>query len=474
VDLRNKIAHGLKWTVLERIGLQALSFCIFLIVARQIGPYDYGLFSLCILISPFSYAMLLGLADGVISYHVQDDETLSSLFWVIIGAGILISFGTFLLAVPVAAFMKLPPLANMIRWTSLLPLLIAIPAVPTSIVNARMDFKIFAIRSILSTLIGGSIGIFMAIRGYGAYSLIGQQVCMQIVVAAVIWPSAHWRPQTRFDFVKLRPVLVFGMRSGVIGIIRLLGSELPRLAIGYFLGPAELGIYGFISRICGVFVDVTINSIGSVSYSALSRIRTNIGETKKLVNELFFFCAIVTFPMLTGLSILSPQLIPFLFGQKWMASIFYLNWVIAATSISPLTALIVGLLYAQQKIYLVITVRIIESTLLVTTALTLAQFGLTPFLIGADIASFAVFPVYIFSAQKTTSIDLWPEFRRLAVPLTGCVGMVATSKAIEYIFRGISNEWFILVVSMAFAVFTYIVICYIFEHKKLLSMLTGM
>ena len=48
MNLREKVFSSLAWKLLERAGMQSVSFIVSLILARVLTPSDYGLISLII------------------------------------------------------------------------------------------------------------------------------------------------------------------------------------------------------------------------------------------------------------------------------------------------------------------------------------------------------------------------------------------------------------------------------------------
>src|SRR3546814_8971791 len=89
-------------------------------------------------------------------------------------------------------------------------------AVPTALLTRDMRFDLLALRSVLGLSVGGAVGIGMALDGFGAWSLVGQQLTQQAIIAAVLWSTGRWRPGLGFSLRHLRELLGFG--SQMIGL----------------------------------------------------------------------------------------------------------------------------------------------------------------------------------------------------------------------------------------------------------------
>ncbi len=134
MNLQKKMTHGALWSLLEKGGQQGLAFVVFMVLARLLGPEEYGLANICFIYFSISSTVISGLVDGIVSHQVEDDATLSSLFWAIMGIGVVFSLLCIATASPLAAFMEQPALTNLVYAFSISPVLIAISSVPNLII----------------------------------------------------------------------------------------------------------------------------------------------------------------------------------------------------------------------------------------------------------------------------------------------------------------------------------------------------
>ncbi len=424
MTIRQKMLHGMKWVFLERMGLQAITFFLFMVTAKLVGPEEYGLFNICLVFFSFAYAVITGLVDGVISHKVEDRERLSSLFWLVTGIGLLFGAATYAFSDVAAYVMKDERLSPLIKWCSVLPVLVAIPSVSTILVQARMDFKIFTIRSLLSTLIGGGLGLTMAYQGYGAYSLIAQQILMQIVIVAIIWPSAKWRPHFYFRFSSLAPVLSHGTRMVSSNLLGFLGSQMPRLVIGYFLGPVQVGFYSFTQRLISSLLDVFVYAFSTVFFPALAKIKDDINDMKKLIAQVFFMSSLIVFPALAGLGATADQYIPLFFGEKWIEAAPLVGIYALISVFYTMKSQIRDTLRSQNLLGAYLNIQAIDSFLTFLMFLVLSSWGLETTLWGLAVETILILPIYIQTASKRIGFSLWPASKEALGPAIASALMV--------------------------------------------------
>ena len=78
----------------------------------------------------------------------------------------------------------------------------------------QLDFKRLAIRTNVSVLLGGAVGIPLALAGAGVWALVGQQLTMERRDSCMlIWAMTTWQPRFRFSPTpRARPARLLGQR----------------------------------------------------------------------------------------------------------------------------------------------------------------------------------------------------------------------------------------------------------------------
>ena len=62
-----------------------------------------------------------------------------------------------------------------------------------------MDFKSLAIRANVAAIIGGSVGIVLAVTGYGVWALVAQPLAAAGISLVLYWSLGRWVPRFRFS-----------------------------------------------------------------------------------------------------------------------------------------------------------------------------------------------------------------------------------------------------------------------------------
>ena len=113
------------------------------------------------------------------------------LFNVVIG--IILAGGLCLVAPWIARFYHQPQLTALTRFFSLTLVVDSFAVVQSAMMVRHLDFKKQAIISATSTGISGIIGLALAWRGFGVWSLVVQQVAASVIRTALYWSMNSWR-----------------------------------------------------------------------------------------------------------------------------------------------------------------------------------------------------------------------------------------------------------------------------------------
>jgi len=317
VNLTGKMTHGALWSFVEKGGQQLSSLLVFSIVARLIGPEEYGLVSLCYIYLAVTTPITSSLLDGIVSLRIRDDRKLSTLFWLVCGAGLCLSAAGALLAYPIASLMAMPRLGNLLLCFSILPLPLAFSALPTTLVYATLDFRSLALRTLFSTVASGFIGIIAAVKGAGAYALILQQLAQYIITNIIIWRLCDWRPQMIFDRTLIKETVGPGIKYMASNFIVAAEVHAPRFIIGSLLGPIAVGYYAFVTRVALAIQEVVFSPLASVIHPALATIPDDKVEQKRILDQLISMTGFLGLPALGGAAAIAPVFIPLFFGAEW-------------------------------------------------------------------------------------------------------------------------------------------------------------
>ena len=162
----------MKWSVGSQVGRQTLSFAVGIALARLLTPAIFGQVAMVVVVTGFA-GMLTDFGFGAALVQREDvaERHLSSVFWLNIGGGVLLT-AIFALAAPlVAAFYREETLETLTVVFSLSFILGSFGIVQRTLLIKGLNFRRLAEIEMASVALGGVAAIVAAIYGWGVWSL---------------------------------------------------------------------------------------------------------------------------------------------------------------------------------------------------------------------------------------------------------------------------------------------------------------
>lgn len=308
------------WTVASSFGTQAATFVIFIVLARALTPQDFGLVALAASFIDLARGVMLGgIPEALIQQADWDERVADTAFWLNVLGGLVFTLliGAVSLGSHLMGFAS--PIWFVLAALSATLLIDALRAVHEAKLRRNFDYKKLATRSVLAAVIGGAVGIGMALAGFGVWALVGNRVVTSLAQTGIIWFATTYRPRLAFARDKVRPLLSFsfGVLSG-----RLLGQLNHRLAdivLGSIAGPAVLGLYRVGSRSLNFIIQATVTPLQATTLSAFARLESPQAQARAYV-RFTQFTAAITFPAFFGAMAIASDFVVLVFGEKWAQS----------------------------------------------------------------------------------------------------------------------------------------------------------
>lgn len=328
MSLKKKAARGVIWTALAQFVTQGMTFAITVVLARLLSPEAFGTVAMAtVVISIGAIFQDVGLGYAVIHRSEIHEDDLSTIFWVNAGAGLILAAIVFAGAPLVAGFYGQPVVAPVLRVLSFWFLVGALLPTQVTILTRNLEFRALAVRQMGGVFAGGAVGIWMAIAGFGIWSLVGQTLAITASHVLIVWLASQWRPSLRFDFARLRLFWGYGIRVTGTQLVKNLARSSDRLLVGKYLGSGPLGYYQIAANWM-MFPQIIINEIvGRVAFPTLARRQDDLQKVRHGFLVTTRIIAILILPMMAGVIVIAPELISVIYGPKWATSIVLIQFL---------------------------------------------------------------------------------------------------------------------------------------------------
>lgn len=449
---------NLFWDYLNRFGNTLFSLITSVILARLLTPADYGLVGISMAVNGIAGIFLnLGFVSAIIQAKELDNKSLSTVFFLNMGISIFIYGSIFFSAPFVSHFYKLPEIDLILKVTAFSFVINALNIIPSALMTREMKFKEMAIVSLLSSLISGSIGIYLAMNNYGVWSIIYQQLLSGIIVLLGFYLFTLWLPILYFKIQTIKKMLKFGMFMFFSGLLDGVYNRIDIFLIAKMFSPTSLGLYTRAQGLDGMIRNLSSGSLLNVLFPTFTKISDDKEQLKQMYYQYFQLISFL-FCLLAGIFYLgADKLFLILFGSQWHVSAVYFKILILAGFAYPLSSLSLSIIEARGNSKNFFKVEIIKKILFMPTYFIAYSYGIIPFLISYMVVSFIVTFVNVRFLKYELDISVIQTIKFLSIYFMPSLFIVFSINLFQ-IYNNINPSLYIVLLEIiAFIVFYFLI-----------------
>jgi O-antigen/teichoic acid export membrane protein len=321
-DLKQRAIRGGLARVVSQGSTLLLRMGSLMIMARLLVPKDFGLVGMVTaMIGIFSVFRDFGLSAAVVQRSTITAEQSSTLFWINLLVGATLSCITMAMAPFVAAFYHEP---HLIGVTAVLATAFTFNAASVQH-NAQMEremrFVALSILDVFSLLVGVTVGITMALHGFGYWSLVATPTVTPLVYAISVWLTSGWIPGKPRRDEGVYSMLRFGGTLTLNGLITYLASNFDKVLLGRFWGVTALGIYGRAYQLINIPADSLNSAGGGVVFAALSRLQDEPARFRSYFLTGYSLVLSLTVPIAFSFGLFAADMIHVFLGSQWGSAV---------------------------------------------------------------------------------------------------------------------------------------------------------
>lgn len=365
-SLKDKTIRGTAWSAIESILRYGVSFVVGIVLARLLGPDEYGLIGiLTIFITIFEIIVNGGFISALIRKKNASEIDYCTVFYTNFVLSFLMAAILFVGAGPIARLFEREELRPLMQVMSSIVIINALALVQKARLTKALDFKTQTKVSVIAAIVSGVVGILMAYNGYGVWSLVAQQLSNASLNTLLFWILNRWFPKLHFSWISFLEMWNYGWKLMVSGILNSLSDQLYHGVIGKVFSPATLGQYTRAFQFGTVFSGNFSTIIQRVTFPVLSEIQDNPETLKNAYKRVIKITVFPTFVLMLGLAAIARPLIIVLIGDKWLQAAYMLQIICISMMMHPLNALNLNAIQVMGRSDLTLRLSIIKNLLII-------------------------------------------------------------------------------------------------------------
>lgn len=329
-----------------KLGVQVIALPL---MARLVGPADYGLFGLAM---P-TVAFVLILADSGFGISLAREpesnvEIWSTATWFLLVLGTVLGLAIVLWSLVQAPLVKQPQLPLIMGALAVCPLLLSVTVPASARLMRQGRIGLGSMLDLASNLAGVGTAIGLALSGAGVWSLVAQPIVYWSSKAILnnlmspFVPRARFVPKSLHGHLKIGGLILGGK------LIDTGGRTVEASLISRYLGAESLGAYTFANQLPRFLTEAIGNSLWSMLYAYALRTEDSDSVVKVYRLALRVF-ALMMFPAVAIISVLARPLVDGMLGPRWDSAITILQILLITQVFNALGGIGNAVLFAKGR-----------------------------------------------------------------------------------------------------------------------------
>jgi O-antigen/teichoic acid export membrane protein len=431
-ELTQAAAGGLRWTSMARIGTECLLFVVMVVLARLIPPAGFGAFAVALIVGQLAIGIP---AEGVGSALVQRERVGGEH----LRAGVAL---TLIVAVVMAAitwlvsYLAIAPLcgaeaAQYVRLACPMFLLASLGTVPTAVLRRRLDFRRLAIMEISGSTARACASLALVLLlGLGGSALVLGWIAGTAVTSAIALASVP-ASLPRLRGAPVRDIAGYGLPASLAAIAWSGFANGDYVVIAARLGTAAAGQYWRAYTLAVGYQTKISVVMNTIAFPVLSR-TANDEDLFALRSRMVRLLTVVLFPLLTGLAITAPLVVPWVFGPNWGPAVVPTQVLCAGGAASLVIDAVGAALMATGRPRALLGYGIGHFVVYVGSVVLVAGFGIVAVAVDAAVVhGLFLIVAYVVLLRGKAASPLRSLWRDIAPASIACLGMALVAVPVD-------------------------------------------
>jgi PST family polysaccharide transporter len=390
-----------------------------MVLARLLTPTDFGLVAMVTAVTAIAAGFAdLGLTEATIQRKEISHNQVSTLFWINVAMGLLLTLLTAVMAPVLASFYREPRLVGITLVVSLSFLIGGLRGQHNALLKRQMRFSSIAMRDVTSNIVGVSVAITMAWQGAGYWAIVALPLTLNFTQMALSWLMVKWKPGWFHPDPEVRSMIGFGGNVAASYVVFNWISNADNILIGWYWGAGPLGLYSRAYNLLILAIHQITAPTVSVAIPAFSRIQGDPKLFARYYLRIINLIVWISGSLFGFLFVAAEPVIVLVLGEKWRQ---------AAPVFRILTISALGQLLLQSTLWLFVSrgesARLLKLMLVITPIMIGSfmiglPFGIKWVALSLSLVLLAVLPWILKFSFRDTDLTLRRLGRALLYPVS--------------------------------------------------------
>jgi O-antigen/teichoic acid export membrane protein len=447
-QLKDAAVAGVRWTTAARVGIEVITLAAAVVLARLIGPSGFGQAVVPLIFVPLAVILTF---EGFGSALVQRKEIgrvhveaamLASLL-----TGVVLTSLTLALAEPVGKPLFGSDTAELLMMISPAFLLAGLCAVSRSLLWRRLDFRRVSLIEMVALALSAVAAVGLAVAGLDAKAIVLAALFGSAVTALLLLAAAP-PPMPRWHRGALGEIMGFGVPASAAGLTSVAITNATLAVAAVRLAPSQVGLFWRAFQLGVIYQEKISGIMIRLAFPVYSR-TTDLNELRHFHERATRIHAAVLLPLLSLLIVTAPDLVPWLFGERWAPAVEPVQILCVAGMIAAILTGYAQIMLAAGKPRALLVFNVFLLALYVFASWIAAPYGITALAIAVvGVHVVLLVSVYAVLFQRVLGIPIRRLVTDLFPALASSVLMLAVANPVAELLRSNGVPVFLLLLSV--------------------------
>jgi O-antigen/teichoic acid export membrane protein len=320
MSLKQKIFDGTRWTSLSTVAQAAISFLVLFLVFHKLKPAEFGIFSLAQGVVNVGLALWgASIGNAIVAKEKLHQNQLSTLFWINIGGGVLVSVLITFMASLLAWFFGNSGLKEVLWLFSLIVPFTGVGQTHRFLLQRDLYFKKLTSVRLAGLTMHGTTAVIGVYLGFGVLALVGAYLLQAVIESVLLlwFGRSLLKPRFQLKFSESGYFFRFGFFQVMERLTDIFISQLDTFFLGKLIGMESLGLYDAAKRVLMRPLIIMGEALEAVVFPVMSKQQREPSILSSLFLQNVRFLFSIGLPVCIFFIFLATPFKEIFFGQNW-------------------------------------------------------------------------------------------------------------------------------------------------------------
>lgn len=438
----NTFLKGLSVQTIVTIVMGMMEMVLFALFSRLLSKSDFGYFAAMMGVIAICQSISeAGLGASIIQKKDASERFVSTAFTLSISIGVIFSVLIFFLSTVLARLVADDYLSGPLKIMSTSFILNSLISVGFAQLYRQLKFKQVGLIRCFSYSLAGVVGIIMALKGFGLYSIVAYTLLESLFVIIILYSTCVQIPSFSFSKSDSKGIIHFGGWLTLGVILNNITRQMDKVITSKLISVEALGSYnrpaGFVSnltsRLTGIFDNVLFPMLSDLQ-DQKERVIATFYKAVSLLNSISAVLSVIFF-------FNAELVITVFFGQKWMELVPIMRIVSISVLFNVDGQLVDCFFRSLNYVKTGFFIRLLAAVVTLASIVIGAQNGITGLAVGLVVSNIAIILIKVITLTVKVHADLrlvfvaWLKAWKPVLPLiaVGIASMFIENSIVKYI-----------------------------------------